>query len=211
MISDLSEVRITKRIFSEAKRELQKEKIPFDRTIGLGIMIEVPSAVILAEHLIREVDFFSVGTNDLIQYTLAVDRNSEKVSRYFEPLSPAILLMLKSLLSVVSRAGKDITICGEVAGDPVYVPLLVGLGYQKLSLNPLAINVVKDVIRNISYEETRKLAERALERRTALDVKTLLESYLSQYRKIYRFYCRPDRRRGHAANVCTKTSLIPRK
>ncbi|MBN1522553.1 MAG: phosphoenolpyruvate--protein phosphotransferase, partial [Candidatus Aureabacteria bacterium] len=191
MISDLSEVRITKKIFAEAKRELTKEGVAFDKKIELGIMIEVPSAVILAEHLIKEVDFFSVGTNDLIQYTLAVDRNSEKVSKYFEPLNPSILLMLKSLLSVARKAGKDITICGEVAGDPLYIPILVGLGYQKLSLNPTAINLVKDLIRGISFKDSERLAALALEKKTAMDVKKLLERFLSRFEKLYRIYCHP--------------------
>ena len=121
--------------------------------------------------------------------------NSEKVSKYFEPLSPAILYMLKNLFKVTKKAGKDITICGEVAGDPLYIPILIGLGYQKLSLNPMAINVIKDVIRNISFEETKVLARKALEKKTAKDVKRLLEKFLSRFEKLYRIYFHPLKRR----------------
>ncbi|MHB9154650.1 MAG: phosphoenolpyruvate--protein phosphotransferase [Endomicrobiales bacterium] len=178
MISDLTEVRITKRIFAEAKRELAAKKVPFNDRVPVGIMVEVPSAVILASSLIQEVDFFSVGTNDLIQYTLAVDRNSEKAARYFEPLNPAVVYMMKRLVDVARAAGKDITVCGEVASDPLYIPLLVGLGYDKLSVSPLAVNMVKDIVRSIDAKEAEKLASVVLEKRTAREIRTLMEGYI---------------------------------
>ena len=150
--------------------------------------MEVPSAVILAHHLIEEVDFFSVGTNDLIQYTLAVDRNSEKVSKYFEPLNSAILYMLKRLVEITEKAGKDITLCGEVAGEPLYVPLLVGLGYRKLSVNPIAINLIKDIIHKLSFKDTKALVDKALNMKTAKDIRVLLEDYFSKMKKICEIY-----------------------
>jgi phosphotransferase system enzyme I (PtsI) len=138
--------------------------------------------VLLAEHLIQEVDFFSVGTNDLIQYTLAIDRNSEKAARYFEPLNPAVLYMLKKLADVANGAGKSITVCGEVAGDPMYLPILVGMGYRKLSVNPMAINMLKDIVRNISCGESRKIAAQAMEKKTAQDVRGFMREYLAGIR-----------------------------
>ncbi len=191
MVSDLSEVYLTKKYISEAKEELKKMGYEYSDNIPVGIMVEVPSAAILADEFIKEVDFFSIGTNDLIQYTLAVDRNSEKVAKYFEPLSPAILRMLDNLIKVSKKNGKEITICGEIAGDPMYVPLLIGFGYTKLSVNPSAINVIKDIVMHISYKSAKKLAEESLKMRTAEDVKKLLINYASEYNRVFRFYVCP--------------------
>jgi len=188
MVSDLPEVYFTKKILNEVKSELSKKRIRYNKDVQLGIMIEVPSAVILAHHLIEEVDFFSVGTNDLIQYTLAVDRNSEKVSRYFEPLNSAILYMLKRLIEITDEAGKEITVCGEVAGDPLYVPLLVGLGYRKLSVNPIGINLIKDIIHKISFKDTKELVDKAMNMKTAKDIRLLLEDYFSKMKKMCKIY-----------------------
>jgi len=188
MVSDLPEVYFTRKILNEVKRELSKKGIRYNKNVQLGIMMEVPSAVILAHHLIEEVDFFSVGTNDLIQYTLAVDRNSEKVSKYFEPLNSAILYMLKRLVKITEQAGKDITLCGEVAGEPLYVPLLVGLGYRKLSVNPIAINLIKDIIHKLSFKDTKALVDKALNMKTAKDIRVLLEDYFSKMKKIREIY-----------------------
>ncbi len=199
MISGLAEVRVTRKILNEVKNELEEKGIGYDKNIKLGVMVEIPSAVIVAEHLVQEVDFLSIGTNDLIQYTLAVDRNSEKVSKYFEPLHPAILYMLDKLVRVAQNADKDLTICGEVASDPLYIPLLVGLGYTKLSVNPLAINLVKDIVRSISYEESVVLARKALQKKTTENILKLLEDYFSSITKIYNIYFHPMRKGEHSS------------
>lgn len=180
MISDITEVRISKKILAEAKRELIKKNIPFNNDVQLGVMVEVPSAVILAEHLIDEADFFSVGTNDLIQYTLAVDRASEKASRYFEPLNPAVLHMLKSLADVANRAGKDISVCGEVASDPYYIPILIGFGYQKLSVSPLALNMVKDIVRATRYDQARNIAREVMIKKTVPEIRAVMDGFFAQ-------------------------------
>lgn len=193
MISDLTEVEITRRIINEAMDELDRKGVPFDKSFELGIMVEVPSAVLLAESLIEEVDFFSVGTNDLIQYTLAVDRNSEKASKYFEPLNPAIIKMLKSLVDVAGAKGKDITICGEIASDPLYVPLLVGLGYTRLSLNPLSINMVKDIVRSVNYDDCSDLAAEILTMVKTEDIRARLNEYFRRFEDLYKIYFHPVR------------------
>ena len=182
MISDLTEVRISKRILAEARRELQKKNIPFNSNVKLGIMIEVPSAVMLAEYLIEEVDFFSVGTNDLIQYTLAVDRNSEKAARFFEPLNPAIILMLRKLIDITNRAGKDITICGEIASEPLYLPILLGLGYTRLSVNSLAINMVKSILRATSFHDAQELVREVMKKRTGVEVREYMKAYFERHK-----------------------------
>ncbi len=180
MISDITEVRVSKKILADAKRELQKSNVPFNPNVRLGIMIEVPSAAMLAEYLIQEVDFFSVGTNDLIQYTLAVDRNSEKAARFFEPLNPSIILMLRKLIDVTNRAGKEITICGEIASDPLYLPILLGLGYTRLSVNSLAINMVKSILRSTSFHEAQALVREVIKKRTGFEVREYMKAYFER-------------------------------
>ena len=137
-------------------------------------MIEVPSAAILARVLLREVDFVSIGTNDLTQFTLAVDRSNEKVSRYYEPLSPAVLWLVRDVIRVARETGKEVSICGEMAGEPAYVPLLLGLGLRHFSMSPVLIPDVKEVIRSSTIAQVKKIAERALGVSTAKEVKAVL-------------------------------------
>ncbi len=188
MVSDLSEVLIIKRMFRSVKRELLKEGLQFKEDIKLGIMIEIPSAVMVAEDLIKKVDFFSVGTNDLIQYTMAIDRSSEKATKYFQSASPAILHMLRKLLAVASGANKDIFICGTMASDPLYITLLIGLGFRKFSLDPLALNHIRDIIQRIALTDAQKLAEKATRQKTAERLQNLLDKDLSRFREFHDFY-----------------------
>ncbi len=139
MISSIEEVRQIRGLFELTKRELHKEGIPFDERIPFGVMIEVPSAAILADQLAKEVDFFSIGTNDLIQYTLAVDRDNYLVNHIYEPLNPAVLRLIQNVVRVAKDTGKQVTLCGEMAGTPAYIPLLVGMGLTDLSMNPSAL------------------------------------------------------------------------
>ncbi len=179
MISGVAEIREAKALLEETKRELRKDSIPFDENIEIGIMIETPSAVILSDFLAREVDFFSVGTNDLIQYSLAVDRTNEHLSSLYEPLHPAVLRSLKIVADAAHAAGINVCICGEMAGEPAYLPILLGLGYEELSMNAVSIPEVKKVLRRCSRSEAEALVEQALKFTTAGEVESYLQSQIT--------------------------------
>jgi phosphotransferase system enzyme I (PtsP) len=178
MISSLEELQRAREILVEAQAELFKEGLEHNPDIELGIMIEVPSAVWLAPRLIREVDFFSIGTNDLIQYLLAADRNNPKVAHLYEPLHPAVLSAVAELVNVTRGAGKEICICGEMASDPMATLLLVGMGLDQLSLSPLFIPVVRKLVRDSSYQAARHIARDVLQMASVKEVKGyLIERY----------------------------------
>ncbi len=162
MISAVDEVRSANLILSEVKQELADEGINFDKDIEVGIMVETPGAAITADIIIPEVDFFSIGTNDLCQYTLAVDRINEKVSHLYQPFHPGILRLIKNVIDVSHRYGKTTGICGEIAGDPLASMILIGLGIDELSMSPSAMPTIKRIIRNVSYEQSKKVAQHAL-------------------------------------------------
>jgi phosphotransferase system enzyme I (PtsI) len=174
MISGVAEVRAANVLLEEAKASLQREGIPFDPAIQVGIMIEIPSAAMIADLLAREVDFFSVGTNDLIQYALAIDRVNEQVAYLYEPLHPAVLRMLRTIVNAAHDEGIWVSMCGEMAGDPVYSLLLVGLGFDELSMNPGSIPLVKRIIRSITYNQAADLAQRLFGCATAQEVEQVL-------------------------------------
>lgn len=157
MISGLEDLRAANEILGAAKRELQKEGVPFNEAIAVGSMIEIPSAALIADHLAREVDFFSIGTNDLIQYTLAVDRMNEKVSRYYRPLHPAILRLLRVTVEGATKAGIPVGVCGEMAGDPAATELLLGLGIRELSMSAPSIPRVKEKVRQLHCGDCERL------------------------------------------------------
>ena len=176
MISGVAEIRAVKILLDEAKEELRRAAIPFDEEIEIGIMIEIPSAVLIADFLAREVDFFSVGTNDLIQYTLAIDRTNEHLTHLYEPLHPAVLRALKVVVDAAHGAGIAACICGEMAGEPEYLPILLGLGFDELSMNAVSIPRVKKILRRCSKREAEQLVSRALTFVTAAEVETYLKS-----------------------------------
>jgi phosphotransferase system enzyme I (PtsI) len=178
MISGVEEIRETKRIFYEVKRELESQGIPFDRDIKLGIMIEVPSAVMVADSLAREVDFFSIGTNDLIQYTLAIDRVNERVSYLYEPLHPAVLRLIKRVVDAGHHAGIEVAMCGEMAGEPLYTMVLLGLELDELSMNSLVIPRVKKIIRAVNMKECRALLKKVLTMPTAAEIEYYVRNYM---------------------------------
>lgn len=174
MISSVAEIKEVKQLIESIKHELRMESIPFDESLEIGIMIEVPSAVLLADILAKEVDFFSIGTNDLIQYTLAIDRTNEHLSHLYQPLDPAILRSLKMVVDAACKAGIYTSICGEMAGDPLYLPILLGFGFNELSMSPPSIPKVKNILRRCSFAEATKIAERALQMSTAEEVHQML-------------------------------------
>lgn len=175
MISSLEELRAVNKIFAEVKHEMMLRGIPYDENIKSGVMIEVPSAAILADKLIKETDFLSIGTNDLVQYTLAVDRDNEKVADFYRPYNPAILWMIKRVADVSKAAGKACSVCGEIAGDPVYAVLLLGCGISDLSMKSLSIPEVKRVLRSVTLKEAKELVDEVIQVGTPEEVNNLLE------------------------------------
>lgn len=179
MVSGVGEIRQVKALIEETKAELRAASIPFDEKIEIGIMIEIPSAVIIADFLAREVDFFSVGTNDLIQYSLAIDRTNEHLSHLYEPLHPAVLRALKMTADAAHAAGIDVCMCGEMAGEPEYLPILLGLGFDELSMNAISIPKVKKILRRCSKKEAETLVAKALTFATAGEVEAFLKGEIA--------------------------------
>jgi phosphotransferase system enzyme I (PtsI) len=175
MISIPEEVIAAKRLLNEAAECLDKDGVPFKADIPIGIMIEVPSAVVTADLIAREVDFFSIGTNDLIQYTLAIDRSNQHVAHLYHPLHPAVLRMLKRICDVAREAGIQTYICGEMASEPAHLPILLGLGIEELSMNPQSIPIIKSMIRALKAEDTKGFLAEALKMTRAADIIGLLE------------------------------------
>jgi len=180
MISGIVEVRQAKKLVYEVMDDLRSHRIPFDEDIKIGAMVEIPSAGITADAIAKEVDFFSVGTNDLIQYSLAIDRLNEHVAYLYEPLHPAVLRLLKMITDAAKAAGIEVAMCGEMAGEPLYALILVGLGFDELSMNPLSIPRMKKVIRQTELEEARKLTEMAMGFATAEESRECVARYMAE-------------------------------
>lgn len=174
MISSLDEVRRVKELFRQAIEQVRAAGQDCGENVPLGVIIEIPSAALLAHAIVREVEFVSVGTNDLIQYTLAVDRSNERVTSMYDPLSPGVLQLLRHVADAARAAGKEASLCGEMAGDPVYTELLVGLGFRKLSMCPHFIPEVKRVVRATDAGAARELADCALGGVTSAEIRRLL-------------------------------------
>jgi phosphotransferase system enzyme I (PtsI) len=174
MISTYEEILMAKKLLCEAADSLEKDQIVFNKDIDIGIMIEVPSAVILADMMADEVDFFSIGTNDLIQFALAIDRGNRDVAHLYNPLNPAVIRMIKQVADVAKNKGIKIHICGEMAADPIHIPILVGLGIDELSMNPQSIPAVKSMIRSISMHDAVLSAQTIINQKTSADVKKIL-------------------------------------
>jgi len=174
MISTLLELRQCKMILAEVKEDLEDEGIAFNARLPVGTMIEVPSAALLAEQMAREVDFFSIGTNDLTQYTLAADRNNEAVASLYSAGDPAVLRLIDHVIKAAKKQGIGVNVCGEMSGDPLYTLLLLGLGLRQLSVTPHNIPEIKKLIRSVAVEETVAVAQEALRLETARDVNNYL-------------------------------------
>jgi phosphoenolpyruvate-protein phosphotransferase (PTS system enzyme I) len=174
MISTLLELRQCKMILAEVKEDLEEEGISFNARLPVGTMIEVPSAAILAKQLAREVDFFSIGTNDLIQYTLAADRNNETVSSLYSPGDPSVLRLIECVMQAAAKHNIAVNVCGEMSGDPLYTMLLLGMGIRQLSVTPHSIPEIKRIIRSVTIEESVAVAQEAMRLETARDVNNYL-------------------------------------
>jgi len=182
MISNFDEIYKAKRFLSETADSLEKERKVFKRDIDIGIMIEVPSAVVLADILADEVDFFSIGTNDLIQYALAIDRGNKDVAHMYNPLNPAVIRMIKQIADVAKSKKIKVHICGEMAADPVNIPILIGLGIHELSMNPQSVPEVKNMIRSISVKDAELSVQTIINQKTCEGVKKVL---MDNYGKVF--------------------------
>jgi phosphotransferase system enzyme I (PtsI) len=180
MVSTLDEVRRLRAFCDEVACELERDGIPFARDLKLGIMIEVPGAALIADRLAREVDFFSIGTNDLIQYSLAVDRNNEHVANLYQPLHPALLRMLSWVAEAAREAGIEVSVCGEMASEPRLAALLLGLGLKRLSMSPRSIPAIKTLLRELSAADLEVLARDCLGLGTAAEVEGRLAAFLAR-------------------------------
>jgi phosphotransferase system enzyme I (PtsI) len=174
LVSGVQELRQVKTLVREIRLELDAQGIPYNKDLQIGIMIEVPSAAVIADLLADEADFFAIGTNDLIQYSLAIDRGNENVSYLYEPLHPALLRLIKGVIDAGKRAGIPVEMCGEMASDPIYAIVLLGLGLEIFSMNPSSIPVVKNVIRSVRYKDCKRIAEAALMKKTAQEIEEFI-------------------------------------
>lgn len=178
MISGVEEIREAKKLLEEAKNELLAQGVKIASEMEIGAMIEVPTAAIIADKLAREVDFFSIGTNDLIQYSLAIDRANERLTYLYEPLHPAVLRLIKKVVDVAHDAKIRVAMCGEMAGDPLYSLILLGLELDELSMNHLAIPRVKKIIRESTLQESKLLLKKAMSFNTAAEVRACVQEYM---------------------------------
>ena len=180
MISGLEELQQANALLEEAQKELKKEGIPFDEEMEVGAMIEVPSAAMISDILAKEVDFFSIGTNDLIQYSLAVDRVNEKIAYLYEPAHPAVLRFIKNVIENGHNAGIWIGMCGEMAGDIIMTIILLGLGLDEFSTSPIAIPEIKRIIRSVTLRQAKEIAQEAITLPTGKEVEKFAKKRLTE-------------------------------
>jgi len=182
LVTGVQEIRQVKTLLREIKSELDGEGLEYNNNLKVGIMVEVPSAAVIANILAREVDFFAIGTNDLIQYSLAIDRANENVSYLYEPLHPALLRLIKNVIDAGKAAGIPVSMCGEMAADPIYAVVLLGLGLEIFSMNPSSIPIIKNIVRSVRYRDCRRIAEMALQKRTAQEIEEfVIESVATRF------------------------------
>ncbi len=180
MVSGSDELDDLYKVLQEVKDDLDREKIPYEKDIPVGIMVEVPSAAVTSDLLAKKVDFFSIGTNDLTQYTIAVDRGNEKVAYLYEPFHPSVLRLIKTVIDNAGKAGIPVGLCGEIAGEPKAAPILMGLGLKHFSMSANSISEVKKVIRALRMDEAKKLAEKVLELESAKEINIYIEKWMEE-------------------------------
>jgi phosphotransferase system enzyme I (PtsI) len=180
LISTLMELRQAKMVLADVMEDLQEEDIPFNRQIPIGMMVEVPAAVMMIDHFVREVDFVSIGTNDLIQYTLAVDRSNKDVAGLYNACDPSVLKLIEIAIRATDRVGKPVNVCGQMSGNPTYTMLLLGLGLRRFSTTPSAIPELKKLIRSLSICQCEAVAERVMGMENARDIKNYVKEELKK-------------------------------
>jgi phosphotransferase system enzyme I (PtsI) len=176
MVSNIEEVRQLRGLVKEVEDELVSQQVGFGKGIPIGVMVEVPSLAIMALKLMKEVDFVSIGTNDLVQFTLAVDRDNDLVNYLYQPLNPSVLWLIKNVVEAGTAYGKSVAICGEIAGDPSYFPLLYGLGLREFSVAPVSILEIKEMARLVTKEKASHIANEALGMDSSEEIEHLLEA-----------------------------------
>jgi len=181
LISSLSELRQAKMVLGDVCEDLEEEGIPFKRDVPIGMMVEVPSVALLAEEFAREVDFFSIGTNDLIQYVLAADRSDPSVAKYYNPADPSILLLLRRVINAAGKVGIPVSVCGQMGSDPKFVPLLVGIGLRRFSVTPQSIPSIKELIRNMNLSDAEEIARHASQLELARDIESYLRGEVRRF------------------------------
>ncbi|EIV1865010.1 phosphoenolpyruvate-protein phosphotransferase PtsI [Salmonella enterica subsp. enterica serovar Ohio] len=180
MIISVEEVRALRKEIEIYKQELRDEGKAFDESIEIGVMVETPAAATIARHLAKEVDFFSIGTNDLTQYTLAVDRGNDMISHLYQPMSPSVLNLIKQVIDASHAEGKWTGMCGELAGDERATLLLLGMGLDEFSMSAISIPRIKKIIRNTNFEDAKVLAEQALAQPTTDELMTLVNKFIEE-------------------------------
>lgn len=186
MITEIEEVEEVKALMEEVKTDLGEKKFKFDKNIRLGVMIEVPAAAAMTDLLVREVDFLSIGTNDLIQYYLAVDRSNEFVSYLYKPFHPSVLRLIRLVIETALKEGKDVTVCGEMAADPLSAIVLLGFGLRMFSMNPIFIPRIKKTLRSIEYRTAKKIVDEVVGLSTAQEVEEyVIEKILVKHPKAF--------------------------
>lgn len=180
MVATVEEARALRQLVREVQADLKRAGLPFDESVEVGIMVEVPSAAVIADQLSREVDFFSIGTNDLSQYTLAADRTNPQVAKLADPLHPAVLRLIQQVITAAHQAGIWVGLCGELAGMPPAIPILLGLGLDEFSMNPPAIPIAKEVIRQLTLTRAREIASHVLQLDSAAAVRAYVESQVKK-------------------------------
>ncbi|MBN2811936.1 MAG: phosphoenolpyruvate--protein phosphotransferase, partial [Spirochaetales bacterium] len=181
MISNIEELDAVLDVLEEAKEECDRDELPYNKKVKTGIMIEVPSAAVCADLLAQKIDFMSIGTNDLIQYTMAVDRENAKVAHLFDCYNPAVLRLVKHTIEAANRSGIDVSMCGEMAGDPSAAVLLAGLGLRTFSMAVPQIQRVKTLMARVSLPEAQELASAAMELSAAREIRKLVQEKLKTY------------------------------
>jgi len=176
MVCDLQEIVQVKKIIKEMRIELHKQSLDFNPNMPFGVMVEVPAMAICSDLLVPQVDFLSVGTNDLIQYTLAIDRNDEAVNYLYDPLHPAVLRLIKMTIDSANKVGKPVSMCGEMASDSRYIRLLLGLGLRSFSVNPEAFLEIKQIIKNSNLCGLARLADKIMAASSQTEIINLLET-----------------------------------
>ena len=175
MVATASEIRSAREVINECIAELNEEKKPIADNIEIGIMVEIPSAALAADQLAKEIDFFSIGTNDLSQYTMAADRTNPKVAELSDAFYPAVLRLVKQVIQAAHKEGKWVGMCGELAGEPLAIPILLGLELDEFSMNPPMIPLAKQIIRSLNMNEMKTIANEALELESPQEIQSFIK------------------------------------
>jgi phosphotransferase system enzyme I (PtsI) len=179
MIATLQELRAAKKILEEVKNDLSRGNISYNAELEVGIMVEIPAVAVLADQFAKEVDFFSIGTNDLVQYTMAADRMNEKVSYLYQPFNPAVLRLIQSVIMAAHKEGKWVGMCGEMAGELTAIPILLGMGLDEFSMSASTILSARNLIRHLTQEKVQSFAQTVLMMDDAEKIKNFVEQKVS--------------------------------